>query len=204
MSRDISLIVHLYSVLVCCHCHHSCHMGMHCYLLPPPPVFSLTCLVECSTLLFTNGDLYIFILIAAFICISHIKSQNIFHILYIKNSFSFFCFGMARYFRHCSNLFHVESWQIQRNNSSQEEMLKCIVGIFKACCKPCRKVLLFLISAQTSSVTVLENLCFTVSCVTGSFTFAPAPKARMSLKCPELTKQLFKHSYNHLQAILAV
>lgn len=36
-------------------------------------------------------------------------------------------------------------------------------------------------------------LCFTINCVTGNFTFVPAPKAGMSLICPELTNCLSTH-----------
>lgn len=139
-------------MFVCCQCHRSCHMGMHCCLLPPPPVYSLICLVECSTLLFTNEDLYIFLLIAAFLCILCIKSQKIFHIMYRKNSFSFFALvGLDP-----SDIFLISSMlkvdKLRGIIISQEEMLRCMVGIFKACCKPCRKVLLFFCNQRSNLI----------------------------------------------------
>lgn len=131
---------------------------MHCYLLPSPSVFSLTCLVECSTLLFTNGDLYIFLLIAIFLCISLIKSQNILNILYIKNNFSFFLFARIRSFRHFPRLFHVENWQIQRNNSFPRRNVEMHGRNFQSLLQALQEGASFLFSAQTSSVTVLENI----------------------------------------------
>lgn len=113
------------------------------YALLPPSVFSLTCLVECSTLLFTNGDLYIFLLLAIFLGISLIRSQNILHIHYIKNSFSFFSLlgsDASDIFLGCSMLKIDKSREII---VFQEEMLKCMVGIFKASANPAGRCFFF-------------------------------------------------------------
>lgn len=158
-SRDIFLVAA--SLFNACMLSVSSFLPHGYALLPAAtsPSFSLTCLMECSTLLFTNEDLYIFLLIAAFLCISRIKSQNVFNILYIKNSFSFFALvrpDPSDIFLGCSVL------KVDKSRGiiiSQQEMLKCVVGGFKAYCKTCKKVLLFVISAQTASVTVLKNIC---------------------------------------------
>lgn len=83
-------------------------------------------------------------------------------------------------------------------------MLKCVVGSFKAYCKTCKKVLLFVISAQTASVTVLKSVSVLYDQLCDRQLYICS--CTKSWNVPDMSRadKLFKHSYNHLQPIFAV
>ena len=118
---------------------------------------------KCSFFI-TNEDWYIFLLITAFLCISHTKSQDCTsYPLHKEQLLSFVLVGPDPSYIFLGCCMSKDD-KFRGIIISKQEISKCIVGIFKASCKTCKKQLPFVISAQTALVTPLKNISVLYVC----------------------------------------